>query len=95
MVTQAGLNIESPGFARDLWQASQQSHSLDPMRGVRKFGPHHVGIAAGCSSACPGLSFPPSRFAAPGSAGEHRHEVRFGARLYFDRSSVGAAIVPI
>jgi hypothetical protein len=40
MATQAGLNIQSPGFAQDLWQASQQSYSLDPMIGVRKFGPH-------------------------------------------------------
>jgi hypothetical protein len=42
MVTQAGLDIESPGFARDLWHAAQQSYSLDPVIGVRKFGPHHV-----------------------------------------------------
>jgi hypothetical protein len=42
MAIQAGLDIESPGFARDLWQAAQQSYSLDPMIGVRKFGLHNV-----------------------------------------------------
>ena len=42
MATQAGLNIESPGFAKDLWHAAQQGYSLDPVIGVRKFGPHHV-----------------------------------------------------
>ena len=42
MATQAGLDIESPGFARDLWHAAQQSYSLDPVIGIRKFGPHHV-----------------------------------------------------
>jgi len=42
MATQAGLDIESPGFAKDLWHAAQQGYSLDPVIGVRKFGPHHV-----------------------------------------------------
>ncbi len=42
MATQAGLDIESPGFAKELWHAAQQSYSLDPMIGVHKFGPHHV-----------------------------------------------------
>ena len=43
MATQAGLDIvESPGFAKDLWHAAQQAYSLDPVIGVRKFGPHHV-----------------------------------------------------
>ena len=42
MATQAGLDIESPGFAKDLWHAAQQAYSLDPVMGVRKFGPHHV-----------------------------------------------------
>jgi hypothetical protein len=42
MATQAGLDIESPGFAKDLWHAAQQGYSLDPMIGVWKFGPHHV-----------------------------------------------------
>jgi hypothetical protein len=42
MATQAGLDIESPGFAKDLWHVAQQAYSLDPVIGVRKFGPHHV-----------------------------------------------------
>src|ERR1700730_16663701 len=42
MAMQAGLDIRSPGFARDLWDAAQQSYSLDPVMPVRKFGPHHV-----------------------------------------------------
>ena len=28
LATQAGLDIQSPGFARDLWHAAQQSYSL-------------------------------------------------------------------
>ena len=50
MATQAGLDIESPGFARDLWQAAQQSYSLDPMIVVRKFGPHHVVLKTSLSN---------------------------------------------
>jgi hypothetical protein len=42
MAAQAGLDIESPGFAKDLWHAAQQGYSLDPVIGVREFGPHHV-----------------------------------------------------
>jgi hypothetical protein len=42
MATQAGLDIESPGFAKNLWHAVQQAYSLDPVIGIRKFGPHHV-----------------------------------------------------
>jgi hypothetical protein len=42
MATQAGLDLESPGFARDLWHAAQQAYSLDPVMGMQKFGPHHV-----------------------------------------------------
>jgi hypothetical protein len=38
----AGLDIRSRGFARELWHAAQQAYSLDPVMGVRKFGPHHV-----------------------------------------------------
>jgi hypothetical protein len=33
-----------PGLAKDLWHAAQQSNSLDPVMGVRKFGPTHVVI---------------------------------------------------
>ena len=36
------LDIRSPGFASDLWDAAQQSYSLDPVMGERKFGPYHV-----------------------------------------------------
>lgn len=50
MATQAGLDIESPGFARELWQAAQQSYSLDPMIGVGKFGPHHVVLKTSLSN---------------------------------------------
>ena len=42
LATQAGLDIQSPGFARDLWHAAQQSYSLERVMGVVKFGPHHV-----------------------------------------------------
>ena len=42
LATQAGLDIRSPGFARDLWHAAQQSYSLARVMGVVKFGPHHV-----------------------------------------------------
>jgi hypothetical protein len=42
MATRAGLDIRSPGFAMDLWHAAQQGYSLDPVMGIRKFGPHHV-----------------------------------------------------
>jgi hypothetical protein len=38
----AGLDIHSPGFANDLWESAQQSYSLDPIIGARKFGPHYV-----------------------------------------------------
>ena len=42
LAIKAGLDIQSQGFARDLWHAAQQSYSLDPVMGVRKFGPNHV-----------------------------------------------------
>jgi hypothetical protein len=42
LAAKAGLDIRSPGFASNLWRAAQQSYSLDPVMGVRKFGPHHV-----------------------------------------------------
>jgi hypothetical protein len=38
----AGLDIHSPGFARDLWHAAQQGYSLDPEIATRKFGPRHA-----------------------------------------------------
>lgn len=42
MATAAGLDIESAGFASELWRAAQHSYSLDPVTGTRKFGPHYV-----------------------------------------------------
>ena len=42
LAMQAGLDIESPGFARELWSAAQQSYSLARVMGAGKFGPHHV-----------------------------------------------------
>ncbi len=42
IVTEAGLDVQTPGFARNLWHAAQQGYSLDPVMGMRKFGPHHV-----------------------------------------------------
>jgi hypothetical protein len=50
MATQAGLDIESPGFAKDLWHAAQQAYSLDPVMGVQKFGPHHVVLKTSLSN---------------------------------------------
>jgi hypothetical protein len=38
----AGLDIDSAGFANELWRAAQQSYSLDPVMGAQKFGPHYV-----------------------------------------------------
>jgi hypothetical protein len=40
--TQAGLDIESPGFAKNLWHGAQQAYSLEAVMGMRKFGPHYV-----------------------------------------------------
>jgi hypothetical protein len=42
MATAAGLDINSAGFANELWRAAQHSYSLDPVMGTRKFGPHYV-----------------------------------------------------
>ncbi len=42
LATQAGLDIQSPGFAKDLWHSAQQSYSLERVMGVVKFGPHQV-----------------------------------------------------
>jgi hypothetical protein len=38
----AGLEIRSTGFANELWCAAQQSYTLDPVMGTRKFGPRYV-----------------------------------------------------
>jgi hypothetical protein len=50
LATQAGLDIRSPGFARDLWHAAQQSYSLARVMGVVKFGPHHVVVKTSLSN---------------------------------------------
>jgi hypothetical protein len=42
LAKQAGLDIQAPGFARDLGRAAQESYSLEPVIGVVKFGPHYV-----------------------------------------------------
>jgi hypothetical protein len=42
LAAHAGLDIQSAGFAKDVWHAAQQSYSLEPAMGVVKFGPHHV-----------------------------------------------------
>jgi len=42
LAADAGLDIESPGFGKDLWESAQQSYSLDPIMGKRKFGSHYV-----------------------------------------------------
>lgn len=42
LATQAGLPIQQPGFARQLWAATHQSFSLEPWVGKSKFGPHYV-----------------------------------------------------
>lgn len=42
MATAAGLDIDSAGFANELWRAAQQSYSLDRAMGAQKFGPHYV-----------------------------------------------------
>jgi len=50
LAAQAGLEIERPGFARDLWQSAQQSYSLDPAMGKHKFGPHYVIVRTALSN---------------------------------------------
>ena len=50
LAAQAGLDIQSPGFAQDLWHAAQQSYSLDPVMGVHKFGPNYAVIRTSLSN---------------------------------------------
>jgi hypothetical protein len=38
----AGLDIDSPGFANDLWNEAQQAYTLDPVIAEHKFGPNYV-----------------------------------------------------
>jgi hypothetical protein len=42
LATEAGLDIESEGFARTLWSAGTCSFSLDPIIAEMKFGPNFV-----------------------------------------------------
>jgi hypothetical protein len=44
LASDAGLDIDAPGFAKQLWDSAQQSYSLDPNMGQRKFGPHYVAV---------------------------------------------------
>jgi hypothetical protein len=46
----AGLDIDAPGFAKELWESAQQSYSLDPNIGERKFGPHYVAVRTALSN---------------------------------------------
>ena len=46
----AGLDIEASGFANELWESAQQSFSLDPNMGERKFGPHYVAVRTALSN---------------------------------------------
>ena len=50
LAVRAGLDIQTPGFARDLWQSAQQSYSLDPAMGKHKFGPHYVIVRTALSN---------------------------------------------
>jgi hypothetical protein len=50
LAEQAGLEIQSPGFAKDLWDSTQQSYSLEPVMGERKFGPHYVVVRTALSN---------------------------------------------
>ena len=45
-----GLDIDAPGFAKELWESAQQSYSLDPNMGERKFGPHYVAVRTALSN---------------------------------------------
>ena len=46
----AGLDIDAPGFANQLWESAQQSYSLDPNMGERKLGPHYVVVRTALSN---------------------------------------------
>ena len=50
MIEAAGLDIDAPGFAKELWESTQQSYSLDPNMGERKFGPHYVAVRTALSN---------------------------------------------
>jgi hypothetical protein len=46
----SGLDIQAPGFAKELWGSAQQSYSLDPNMGQRKFGPYYVAVRTALSN---------------------------------------------
>lgn len=50
LAADAGLDIQLPGFAKELWDSAQQSYSLDPNMGKRKFGPHYVAVRTALSN---------------------------------------------
>jgi hypothetical protein len=50
LIADAGLDIQAPGFAKELWESAQQSYSLDPNIGKRKFGPHYVAVRTALSN---------------------------------------------
>jgi hypothetical protein len=50
MATAAGLDIDSAGFARELWRAAQQAYSLKLAMGAQKFGPHYVVLKTSLSN---------------------------------------------
>jgi hypothetical protein len=50
LTSDAGLDIQAPGFAKELWESAQQSYSLDPNIGKRKFGPHYVAVRTALSN---------------------------------------------
>jgi hypothetical protein len=50
LAADAGLDIQTPGFAKDLWESAQQSYSLDPIMGERKFGPHFAAVRTALSN---------------------------------------------
>ena len=41
LAKEAGLDIESPGFASNLWRAGHQAYALERWVADRKFGPHY------------------------------------------------------
>ncbi|MGH8304989.1 MAG: hypothetical protein ACRETG_05205, partial [Steroidobacteraceae bacterium] len=50
LAARAGLEIDSPGFAKDLWASAQQSYTLDPVLAEMKFGPHYVVVRTALSN---------------------------------------------
>jgi len=50
LIADAGLDIQAVGFAKDLWESAQQSYSLDPNIGKRKFGPNYVVVRTALSN---------------------------------------------